>query len=62
VVDLLFERAVCEAGEEDLVEVSDAGDGEGCARAAVGGAKDGRVVEDGVGVEAEFAGGEYVEV
>jgi hypothetical protein len=42
--------------------VSDAEGGEGCDRAAVGGAKDGCVVEVGVVVDDEFARGEHVEV
>jgi hypothetical protein len=36
VVDLFFEFAACNVGVEEVVEVSDAGAGEGCDRPAVG--------------------------
>jgi hypothetical protein len=42
--------------------VSDAGAGEGSDCTAVWGAKDGGVMEGGVGVYGECAGGEHVEV
>jgi hypothetical protein len=38
VVDLFLERAVCKVGAEEVVEVSDAGAGDGCDRSAAGGA------------------------
>jgi hypothetical protein len=47
VVELFFDCAVCEVGAKELEEVLDAGAGEGCDRAAVGGTEGGCVVEGG---------------
>jgi hypothetical protein len=59
VVDLFFECAVCKVGAEEVVHVSGAGGGEGYDyRATVGDAKDGCVLEGGVGVDGEVAFGE----
>jgi hypothetical protein len=61
VVDLFFECALCEVRAEALEEVSDAGAGESCDRAAMH-MTDGCVVEGGVGVDSKIAGGEHAEV
>jgi hypothetical protein len=45
VVDLLFERELCEFWAEELKEVADAGSVKGGYRAAVGSAEYGGVVE-----------------
>jgi hypothetical protein len=62
VVDLFFERAVCEVGAEELEEVSNAGTGEGCDCSAVWGVEGGSVVEVGVDVCGGCDGRDHVEV